>query len=105
MFGQFGHFYKYGTKNCDHPYPLERYATETQRLLRVLDTRLESRTFLVGEQYTLADMSIMPWVYALNKNLNATDKLNLTSFKNVNSWMDRLLERPLTLKGMDVCKL
>ena len=60
MFGQFGHFFKYAVEKCDHPYPLERYTTESKRILQVLEKHLESRQFLVGEQYTIADMSIVP---------------------------------------------
>ena len=61
MFGQLGHFYVFAKDACDHPYPVERYANETKRLLGVLEERLEGRTFLVGEAYSIADMAIFPW--------------------------------------------
>lgn len=102
MFGQFGHFFKYAKEKCDHPYPVERYSNETKRLLKVLDTRLEGRTFLVGEEYTIADMAIMPWVHCLDVFYNAKEQLGLSEYKNVQAWVKRLLERPLTAKGMEV---
>lgn len=105
MFGQFGHFFKYAKDKCDHPYPVERYTNEAKRLLKVLDTRLEGRQFLVGEQYTIADMAIMPWVRCLDVFYNGKEQLGLDQFKNVNAWVDRLMKRPKTAKGMEVLKV
>lgn len=105
MFGQFGHFFKYAKDKCEHPYPLERYTNEAKRLLKVLDTRLEGREFLVGEQYTIADMAIMPWVRCLDVFYNGKEQLGLDQFKNVNAWVDRLMKRPKTAKGMEVLKV
>jgi len=57
FFGQFGHFHTLESEKCDHPYPLERYAKETIRLLSVLEKRLEGRKFLINDEYTIADMA------------------------------------------------
>lgn len=105
MFGQFGHFFKYAKDKCDHPYPLERYRGEAKRLLGVLDTRLEGRTYLVGEQYTIADMAIYPWVNGLSAFYEAEDTLEINKFKNICAWRDRIAARPLTAKGMQICAL
>ncbi len=105
MFGQFGHFFKYAVDKCDHPYPLERYSTESRRLLGVLDKHLQSKTFLVGEQYTIADMSIVPWINGLSVFYKADEKLGLSEFKNVQAWVARILMRPKTAAGMLVCRL
>ncbi|MBL7556469.1 MAG: glutathione S-transferase N-terminal domain-containing protein [Bdellovibrionaceae bacterium] len=103
MFGQFGHFFKYAVDKCDHPYPLERYATESRRILGVLEARLEGRQYLVGEHYTIADMATVPWVNSVNIFYKASDKLELTQFKNVMAWVQRILSRPKTAAGMNVC--
>ncbi len=105
MFGQFGHFYKYAGDKCDHPYPIQRYATETKRLLSVLEKRLTNRNFIVGDDYTIADMSIVPWIVCLKKFYQAEDFLHLSQFERVNAWVDRILDRPLTLAGTKVCSL
>lgn len=102
MFGQFGHFYKFAKEKCQDPYPVQRYATEAKRLLKVLDTRLSQRRYLVGEEYSIADMAIMPWVHALGGFYEAQEILGLSEYSNVNTWMQRLLERPATAKGMTV---
>lgn len=105
MFGQFGHFYKYAKDKCDHPYPVERYATEAKRLLGVLEARLTGRTFLVGEEYSIADMATMPWVNGAQVFYGATEKLEFAKFPNVQAWVKRCLERPKTLAGMNICKM
>jgi len=105
MFGQFGHFFKYAKNQCDHPYPVERYTSETKRLLGVVDNHLRGKTFLVGEEYTIADMSIIPWVSALKTFYQAEEKLDLEKFKNIINWLDRCLGRPKTAIGMGVCKI
>ena len=105
MFGQFGHFYKYAKENCKDPYPVERYTKETKRLLSVLNTRLEGRKFLVGEEYSIADMSIFPWVICLDKFYAASEYLNLSEYKNVNRWLSSILERSATVRGLEVCPL
>jgi GST-like protein len=105
MFGQFGHFYKFAVDKCDHPYPLERYKTEAQRLLGVLDKHLNGRNFLVGEDYSIADMATMPWINCLSQFYKAQDILGLENYRHVNLWKERLLARPLTSKGMSVCSL
>lgn len=104
MFGQFGHFYKYAGDKCDHPYPVERYATESRRLLEVLELRLKGREYLVGNEYSIADMASMPWVNGLSEFYKADDKLELNRFSNVQAWVQRLLSRPKTALGMKVCK-
>lgn len=103
MFGQFGHFYKYGKASCDHPYPVERYTKETKRLLAVIDKRLEGRTYLVGEEYSIADIALFPWVSCLDVFYDAKEILELDSFKNVYTWLKRCTERPAAIRGATVC--
>ncbi|NCS95722.1 MAG: glutathione S-transferase [Leptospira sp.] len=105
MFGQFGHFFKFAKEKCDHPYPLDRYVTETKRLLTVIDKRLEGRTFMVGDEYSIADMAIFPWVLCLGGFYEATDYLGLNDFKNIQAWITRINARPKTQIGLEVCKL
>lgn len=105
MFGQFGHFFKHAADKCDHPYPKQRYTDETKRLLGVLDKRLEGRSYLVGDEYSIADMATVPWVNALSDFYEADAQLGLKTFKNVNAWTKRVSERPKTAAGMKVCAL
>lgn len=103
MFGQFGHFYKYAKDKCDHPYPLERYKNESKRLLKVIDTQLEKNQFIAGDELTIADMALAPWVTGLSKFYKADEVLDLDSFKNITRWLDTLWSRPGFKKGAEVC--
>ena len=103
MFGQFGHFFKYAPDKCPHPYPLERYTTETQRLLQLLETHLQDRTWLVGEAYSIADIAIFPWVNTLATFYLAEEHLYLQAYPIVQEWLQRCLARPAVKRGMDVC--
>ena len=105
MFGQFGHFFKHAKDKCDHPYPLERYTNETKRILAVLDDQLAGKDYLVASQYTIADMATVPWVKGLSVFYQADNKLELSKFKNVNAWVERVLAKPKTAAGMTVCKI
>lgn len=105
MFGQFGHFFKYAKEKCEHPYPVDRYATESKRILKVLNTHLEGKNFLVAEQYTIADMATVPWASCLSAFYKADEKLSLSQFTNVNRWVSSILARPKTASGMKVCDL
>lgn len=102
MFGAFGHFHTYGKENCDHPYPEARFATETQRLLKILDERLQGREYIVGNEYSIVDISIFPWVMWLDMFYQAGEQLELESFANVTAWVSRCCARPATTRGFDV---
>lgn len=106
MFGQFGHFYKYGGKqNCDHPYPITRYSNEAKRLLGVLNKRLEERDFLIEDGYSIADMATFPWVGCLINIYNAREHLGLDDYPHVMDWYDRCMKRPAAVKGAQVCPM
>ena len=105
MFGQFGHFFKYGGKDCTDPYPLSRYTNETKRLLGVLEKRLSGREYIVANEYTIADMAIFPWVGCLQKFYEATDHLNLKEFKETIKWYEKCSSREKAIIGSDICSL
>ncbi len=103
MFGQFGHFYKYAKENI--PYAVERYQKEAYRLLGVLEGRLKGRDFLIGDDYTIADMATFPWVGCLDWGYKAADVLPLSDFPTVMAWCDRCSQRPATARGLKVLKM
>ncbi len=105
MFGQFGHFYRYAKESCDHPYPLERYSKEAKRLLTVLDKRLDGRTFLVNDEYSIADIATFPWVGCLDQFYEAGEFLGLDEFKHVQQWHERCASRPAAIRGAKVCAI
>ncbi|PHQ70924.1 MAG: glutathione S-transferase [Sneathiella sp.] len=102
MFGQFGHFYRFAKETCKDPYPTERYKNETRRLLAVLEERLKDRDFIMGTDYTIADMAIFPWVRVLSGFYEAGEFLNVAEFEKTIAWAARCESRPATARGLTV---
>ncbi|WED24534.1 glutathione binding-like protein [Vibrio sp. JC009] len=105
MFGQFGHFTKFAPQEFDLSYGQDRYTKETKRLLAVLDKQLEGKEFVIGDELTIADFSILPWIVCLDRFYGAKETLELNSYQNVTRWTEALLARPGFQKGMAVCKI
>ena len=104
MFGQFGHFFRYAGDACDHPYPVERYTKETKRLLKVLDDRLKQvdGQWVLGEDYSMVDIAICPWVNCLGEFYKADEQLQLAEYKHVNQWASAFNEREAVKIGRTV---
>ena len=60
MFGQLGFFHKFAGKDYEDKRPRDRYVAESRRLLGVLDKHLEGRTWMMGGEYSIADIAIWP---------------------------------------------
>jgi Glutathione S-transferase len=92
MTGQYGHFHVYAPEQI--PYAMDRYRREALRLLGVLDRRLEGRAFILGDDYTIADMAAYPWI-------NPYDKapLDLEPFPNLRRWHAAIAAHPATRRA------
>lgn len=97
--GGFGHFYAYAPEKWQ--YPIDRFAMEVKRQLDVLDKQLEKHPFIAGDNYTIADMAIWPWYGALVLGYlyEAAEFLDVTSYKHVLAWAERIAERPAVKRG------
>jgi GST-like protein len=102
MFGQLGFFYKFAGKEIADKRPLERYRDESKRLIGVLDTRLEGREWVMGDQFTIADISMLGWVRTLKVFYEAGEILGMDNFRNAMRWLDRGLARPAVARGLDI---
>jgi GSH-dependent disulfide-bond oxidoreductase len=104
MFGQVGFFNKFAGREIEDKRPLQRYVTESKRLLGVLDQRLVSRKWIMGEAFTIADVSTLGWVRNLITFYEARDLVSFDSFKSVAAWLERGLARPAVQKGLEIPK-
>jgi GST-like protein len=100
--GGFGHFYAYAPVKIE--YAIDRYAMEVKRQLDVLNQHLATRRFMVGVDYTVADMAIWPWYGALVKGqlYEAGDFLQGQSYTHVVRWADEIAKRPAVQRGRKV---
>jgi GST-like protein len=102
MFGQLGFFHKFAGREYEDKRPLQRYVDESKRLLGVLETRLEGRTWIMGDAFTIADISMLGWVRNLIGFYEARDLVDFDSLKNVPAWLERGLARPAVQRGLTI---
>ncbi len=103
MFGQYGHFHKFAADKVENnPYPAQRYRDETRRLLGVLEAQLEKGPWLVGQDYTIADIATWPWVRCLKVFYDGETDLGLADFPRVLDWWARAEARPASQKGLSI---
>ncbi|MFY9240356.1 MAG: glutathione-dependent disulfide-bond oxidoreductase [Roseovarius sp.] len=100
--GGFGHFYAYAPEKFQ--YPIDRFAMETKRQLDVLDRELATRTYIAGEDYTIADMAIWPWYgqLVLGRLYDAATFLDVESYSHVMRWAKLIDARPAVQRGRKV---
>ena len=102
MFGQFGFFHKFAGKEIEDKRPLERYRDESIRLLGVLDKQLANGDYIVGNEYSIADIATWPWLRAMTGFYEAGDIIGIDNFKNVQAWTSRCMERPASEKAASI---
>jgi len=100
--GGFGHFYHYAPEKFQ--YPIDRYAMETKRQLSVLDQLLANRTYIAGDDYSIADIAIWPWYggLVLGRLYEAATFLDVASYPNLCRWAKLIDARPAVRRGYKV---
>jgi GST-like protein len=104
MFGQLGFFHKFAGKDYEDKRPRDRYRDESRRLLGVLETRLDGRQWLMDDDYTIADVSMLGWVRNLIGFYGAAEIVEYEKLKHVPAWLERGLARPAVQRGLEIPK-
>jgi GSH-dependent disulfide-bond oxidoreductase len=99
MFGQLLVFA--GAWKNEYPAVTGRYVKEVNRILAVLEARLQGHTYFVDNEYTIADIAMLPWVrmavvHPIGQMLMFSDKANLKA------WWERVSTRPAVVKGLSI---
>ncbi len=102
MFGQLGFFYRFAGKDIADPRPRERYAKEATRLLNVLNQQLHGKTWITGDDFTIADIAIFPWVNTLVEFYGAGELVGIEQFPEVTRVLNAFLARPAVQRGMRI---
>jgi GSH-dependent disulfide-bond oxidoreductase len=104
MFGQVGFFHKFAGREFEDKRPLQRYVNESKRLLGVLDKHLDGRQWMMGDDYSIADVASLGWVRNLNGFYGAGELVAFDSFTHVTAWLARGLARPAVQRGLEIPK-
>jgi GST-like protein len=102
MFGQVGFFHRFAGKEYEDKRPRDRYVAESVRLLGVLEERLNGRAWIMGEQYTVADIAVFPWVRNLIGFYGAGELVQIERFPNVLRVLDAFVARPAVVRGLAI---
>ena len=102
MFGQLGFFHKFAGKDYDDKRPRDRYAAETARLLGVLDQRLAEREWIMGSDFTIADIATFPWVNNLVGFYGAGELVGFSKFTHVARALRAFMARPAVERGLQI---
>lgn len=102
MFGQVGFFNKFAGKGYEDKRPRDRYVAESKRLLRVLNARLEDRTWIMGDVFTIADVATFPWIRTLIGYYEARELVAIDDFPHVTRALNSFVERPAVVRGLQI---
>lgn len=100
MFGQLGFFHKFAGKDFEDKRPRDRYVAESKRLLGVLDRHLQGRDWIMGADYSIADIAIFPWVRNLVGFYGAGELVGFADFPEVARVLAAFVARPAVAKGL-----
>jgi GSH-dependent disulfide-bond oxidoreductase len=102
MFGQVGFFVKFAGKDFEDKRPRDRYVSEAKRLLAVLETHLAGRAWIMGDEYTIADIANFPWIRNLVGFYGAGDLVEFDKYTNVKRVLEAFVQRPAVQKGLTI---
>ena len=102
MFGQLGFFHRFAGKDYEDKRPRDRYVAESRRLLKVLDQHLQGRDWMMGAEYTIADIAIWPWVNNLVGFYGAGELVGFADFAELRRVLDAFLARPAVQRGLKI---
>ncbi len=104
MFGQLGFFHKFAGKDYEDKRPRDRYVAETKRLLWVLEQRLEGRAWIMGKDYSIADIATLPWVRNLVGFYDAGELVGFSDYPNLARVLAAFAARPAVVRGLAIPK-
>jgi GST-like protein len=102
MFGQLGFFHKFAGRQYEDKRPRDRYRDESKRLLKMLEDRLTDGDWIMGDAYTIADISLLGWVRNLIGFYEAADLVDYGELRFVPAWLERCLARPAVQRGLTI---
>jgi GST-like protein len=102
MFGQVGFFHKFDGRHIEDKRPLDRYVAQSRRILEVLDEHLSSRRWLIGDEYTIADIATFPWVRNLIGFYAAGQLVGIENFPHVERALKGFVARPAVERGLGI---
>ncbi len=102
MFGQVGFFHKFAGKDFEDKRPRDRYVDESKRLLAVLERHLADKAWIMGDDFTIADIATFPWIRNLVGFYGAGDLVGIQNFPSVSRVLAAFVTRPAVVRGLAI---
>jgi GST-like protein len=102
IFGQVGFFHKFAGKDYEDKRPRDRYVAESRRLLDVLEARLATRTWIMGDDFTIADIGTFPMIRNLIGHYGAGDLVGIQALPNVRRALAAFVARPAVMRAVNI---
>jgi GSH-dependent disulfide-bond oxidoreductase len=102
MFGQVGFFYAFAGKEIEDKRPLDRYVSESKRLLTVLNDHLRGKAWMLGDEYSLVDIAIFPWVRGFVDFYKAGSLVGFDELTEVGRVLRAFVARPAVVRGLQI---
>ena len=102
MFGQLGFFHKFAGREYADKRPRDRYVAESKRLLAVLNQQLKGRDWILGQDYSIADIATFPWVRNLVGFYAAGDLVGMQNYPEVTRVLAAFVARPAVQRGLNI---
>jgi GST-like protein len=102
MFGQLGFFHKFAGREWEDKRPRDRYAAESRRLVSVVNQRLATRRWMMGEEFSVADIAIFPMIRNLIGFYGAGELVGFGDFPHVQRALDAFVARPAVSRGIGI---
>jgi GST-like protein len=103
MLGQLGFFAVRSQEKA--PLAIERFTSEADRLLGVMDRQLAQSAYLAGDDYSIADIAAYPWTVAATTFLKDPLAESLKDKAAVHRWLKDVGARPAVQRGMQLPKV
>lgn len=102
IFGQVGFFHKFAGRQYEDKRPRDRYVTESRRLLDVLEARLTTRTWIMSDEYTIADIGTFPMIRNLIGYYGAGELVGIQELPNVQRALAAFVARPAVMRAVNI---
>ena len=95
MLGQAHHFRNFAPEKID--YGINRFTNEAKRLYSVMDRQVANHPYIAGDEYTIADIAIFPWLRRWE-----SQGIEWSNYPNLKNWFNRVTVRSGVNRGLQV---
>jgi len=91
-----------GSHHEQLPSATEQYCSEIRRVMKVLDSMIVNREYIVSDECSYTDLAFVPWAIIATSLLDGVEKAEIVSeAPHYSAWLDRLKARSAAAKVLE----